>query len=751
VSRLPKILPALILVASLLGTPKAGHGQAGFNEEQTRRATVHLMQAFTNPRGQTVISCTGSGTLVTADGLILTNAHVVLPLGVCKADRIAVAISVRADEAPVPKYYAEVVASNIGLDLAVLQITSTIDGLPVNPSQLALPFVELGNSDEAALDQTISFVGYAAPDNAPDADLASRVIRGTISGFLSEARAGERAWLKTRAALPGSMTGGGAYDSEGRLLGILTVEPPQSGIAGEIADCQRTQDSDGDGRIDGNDLCLPVTGLINAMRPSRLARGLILAARLRISPNAQQPLRINERPIGTPRFSRMFFAPGVDIAGMPTTIIREAPTGITSLYLFFDYESMVDGLIYELRVLRDGLLDPTFSLAPATWSGGNRGLWYLGSNTQVWPNGNYEFILFIEGVRSDTATFTVGVAAATSTAQFSGILFGVLNPENQLVNTGNVLPVANVINAEFVYNNIPAGAPWRQSWYYDRLLVANVDGTWEDPPNGKRVINAAGSETQPLQPGVYRLELYIEDRLAVTADFVMIGAQVDLQTEIYTNLTFATDLNENPGGIIGSNFPNTISSLYFLYDWRDIAKGTPITWRWTVDENPLFEVTQNWEGDLNGGRGWYRLTGSGQIADGSYKIQLIIAGVVRATATARVGLGQLPVAFFTTSSGTLLRGTIRDAETGIGINGAAVIVLKPTFDVADFTWQLTEVLSLAYTDASGQFELPDLLPRDEIYSVIVTAAGYLANSTDGLEVPADSIAPIELRLELNRD
>ena len=91
------------------------------NEDLIKRATVFVMQTYQN-QSQTVISCVGSGTLVSGDGLILTNAHIALPSETCRSDKLVIAITVRLDEPPIPTYTAEVVDSSRGLDLAVLRI-----------------------------------------------------------------------------------------------------------------------------------------------------------------------------------------------------------------------------------------------------------------------------------------------------------------------------------------------------------------------------------------------------------------------------------------------------------------------------------------------------------------------------------------------------------------------------------------------------------------------------------------------------
>ncbi len=725
--------------------------QATFDATKAQRATVYIMQTYTNALGQAVISCVGSGTLVSADGLILTNAHIAVSSDTCRSDKIVIGLTVRIGEPPVARYYAEVVAQNVGWDLAVLRITSSIDGIPVNRATLALPFAELGDSEDANLDDTINVVGYVQADEKSNG--AVQVIRATISGFTAEARVGDRAWIKTSAIIPGGMSGGGVYSTAGTLIGIPTVAPSRS--SGQSVDCRRVQDSNADGRVDDQDTCIPISSFVNAIRPSRLARGLVLAAQLGLTPSLPPKAQPEPKPSSPPTFSRLFFAQGVNQAGMPSSVVTGLPSGVQRLYLFFDFDNMVDGLIYELRTTLDGIPNPTFSLAPATWSGGRQGLWYIGSTAQVWPNGTYEFTLFIEGARIASKQITIG-GPAKPVPTFADILFGILNSRQELVSTGNVLPVGNTINAEFVFNNIPPNTHWKQEWYYEGLKVSESAGDWTDGPNGKRSVSATGSAEQPLQPGRYRLELRIgpEEELAATSDFIMAGAQNALKTEIFSKLSFATALQDNqPGGIVGAAFPNTLQQLYATFDWREIAPGTPWTWRWTVDGNPLFEVTQPWTGEPSGSTFWVRLDSRGHIPDGSYKIELLVGGVVMATATAKVGLGQLPVTTFGAAQGVQLQGRIVDAETGKGIPGVSFLVLKTDIDTRDFTWDMSQVYDMSLTDSDGQYSLSRLLVRDSkvAYSIIVLARGYLPVSMDGLRIDDKTQNPLTINVELNRD
>ncbi len=84
----------------------------------------------------------GSGTIVSADGLILTNAHVI-DNRFGEYDTLAIAITRETDEAPEAEFIAEIVAVDFALDLAVIQITETIDG---GSAPRDFPFVRVGDS-----------------------------------------------------------------------------------------------------------------------------------------------------------------------------------------------------------------------------------------------------------------------------------------------------------------------------------------------------------------------------------------------------------------------------------------------------------------------------------------------------------------------------------------------------------------------------------------------------------------------------
>ncbi|MBN1966950.1 MAG: trypsin-like peptidase domain-containing protein, partial [Anaerolineae bacterium] len=490
------VLVVAVGISLLPGLNHTAQAQEQLNLNNIFRATVFVASVYDIPGGR-AISCVASGTLVSSDGLILTNAHNVIDSERCQVDDIAISLTVRLGEPPVPQYFADVVSYDLGLDLAVLRIARQLDGRDLDTATLTLPYVELGDSTQVTLDDTIAVVGY--PDLGDDPVTFSR---GTILGFMAEPRGGERAWLKTSATILGTMSGGGAYDREGRLIGVPTTAPASSPDA--VLDCRRVQDTNADGLVDNRDSCIPVGGSINALRPAALARGLVRAAQLGIRDGGHvySAQVTASAPTGEPRFGPIRFAPAVNEAGLPTTLVTQMPAGTNSLYLFFDYENMQPGLIYELRTTINGATSSTFSQSPALWSGQQRGLWYIGSSGQPWPNGTYEFTLFIEGRPASSALITIG-GGPTTLPTFSDVVFGLRDFQNNILGTGYVLPVGNVAYARFIYRDMAPGMTWTQIWTYEGIEIRRNTEEWSLGTSGSTDISIQNAE-QGLLPGRYR-------------------------------------------------------------------------------------------------------------------------------------------------------------------------------------------------------------------------------------------------------
>ncbi len=195
---------------------------------ELQSAAVQIYAKF-ETRGKLQTNWTGSGTIISADGLILTNAHVASPLSPGLAalynepefifgdepDALVVALVESADLPPVETYVAEVRAADGALDLAVIQITETLDGQPVDPASLNLPFVALGDSDLLNLGDEIQVFGFPGAGGE-----TITFTRGDVSGFESEDRVGTRAWIKTDTTFSPGNSGGLGANQLGEIVGV---------------------------------------------------------------------------------------------------------------------------------------------------------------------------------------------------------------------------------------------------------------------------------------------------------------------------------------------------------------------------------------------------------------------------------------------------------------------------------------------------------------------------------------------------
>jgi bacillolysin len=109
----------------------------------------------------------------------------------------------------------------------------------------------------------------------------------------------------------------------------------------------------------------------------------------------------------------------------------------------------------------------------------------------------------------------------------------------------------------------------------------------------------------------------------------------------------------------------------------------------------------------------------------------------------------------TTNNSVYIAGTIDNADTGRGIEGAQVFVLKPgvsaTQAVADDTITRNEVLTTGTTDAKGYYQSEQAIPVGQIYSVVIIGRGFRPIvADDGVEIPAGAGNPFAVDATLRR-
>jgi S1-C subfamily serine protease len=193
---------------------------------------VDIYVADANDDGEPEFAGHGSGTILTADGLILTNAHVAAPDAPGQAvqygwplpeepvERLVIRMTESEDAPPVERWQASVVAVDGYLDIAVIQVDATADGGDVNPGSLDLPFIPLGDSDLLRAGEPLTVVGFPGIGG----DTVS-VDHGDVSGFREDDHIGQRGWIKTSAVVHFGNSGGLAANAQGEIVGVPTRAP----------------------------------------------------------------------------------------------------------------------------------------------------------------------------------------------------------------------------------------------------------------------------------------------------------------------------------------------------------------------------------------------------------------------------------------------------------------------------------------------------------------------------------------------
>jgi serine protease Do len=170
--------------------------------EMADRVRKSLVQVVARRNGS------GSGVVFDADGLLVTNAHVVSR---DKGHRPVKELRVVLPAGPVEP--ARLLAKDDGLDVAVLKIEQREGNL------LELHPIELGDSRALRPGQWVMAMGH--PWGVAGAAAAGIVIG--IGPDLPEAPGAGRDWIAVDLALRPGHSGGPLVDHQGRLIGMSTM------------------------------------------------------------------------------------------------------------------------------------------------------------------------------------------------------------------------------------------------------------------------------------------------------------------------------------------------------------------------------------------------------------------------------------------------------------------------------------------------------------------------------------------------
>ena len=190
--------------------------------EVSYTATSNSIFGFGTPQTSTA-TATGSGIIISDDGYILTNNHVVdtsssnsysyYDISDATSVKVKLNSGTYGDDAT---YDAKIVGKDSQTDLAVLKIDKT-----------GLTAAEFGDSDQAVVGEFVMAVGSPL-------GLDTTVTQGIISAVNREVESEGTKYtcIQTDAAINSGNSGGALVNSDGKVIGINTLKLSGSGVEG---------------------------------------------------------------------------------------------------------------------------------------------------------------------------------------------------------------------------------------------------------------------------------------------------------------------------------------------------------------------------------------------------------------------------------------------------------------------------------------------------------------------------------------
>jgi Do/DeqQ family serine protease len=206
-------VPAVVHIKTKIPAKKVSN-----NLPRNRNFDDFFDQFFGEGFGPNIIPeqrASGSGVIISEDGYIVTNNHVISDQGGGIAAEINVTLSNRKT------YKARVIGRDPSSDLAVLKIDAT-----------KLPFMVYGNSDNIQLGQWVLAIGYPL---TLDATVTAGIVSATGRSIGINSRQTQKgdtpveSFIQTDAAVNQGNSGGALINTNGELIGINSAILAPSG------------------------------------------------------------------------------------------------------------------------------------------------------------------------------------------------------------------------------------------------------------------------------------------------------------------------------------------------------------------------------------------------------------------------------------------------------------------------------------------------------------------------------------------
>ncbi len=214
-------------------------------------------------------------------------------------------------------------------------------------------------------------------------------------------------------------------------------------------------------------------------------------------------------------------------------------------------------------------------------------------------------------------------------------------------------------------------------------------------------------------------------------------------------LTFAEDVDKNNKPIKpGTSFKTGLKAVSAIFPFSNMKNS--LTWApiWYLDDEAVINKSYKWDAGTSGTQA-RTLSSKSSLPDGAYRLEIVVEGKVLQKGSFTIGSAATP-SKPSNGDGVEVAGTIVDADTNKPIAGAAFVVLQPGITYDDWDGGEESILTYAVTDKRGQFQLPDLLPRGEKYTIVAGAKGYDDNFEDDVVVDDETPDSVDLTISLQK-
>lgn len=171
----------------------------------------------------------GSGFIVSPDGLIYTNRHVIEG-----GNDFLIYMLADIRELPEPRFYASLqfVSEEEDIDFAVLKINRDANGSRLNPLDQNLPYIPPANTGDVSIGERIRVFGYPGIGDGYMVTTTGEVVtvqNGTIAGNRLPV------WYWTDAEISSGNSGGLAVNTDGQPIGLPTWVVSEERTAGRLS------------------------------------------------------------------------------------------------------------------------------------------------------------------------------------------------------------------------------------------------------------------------------------------------------------------------------------------------------------------------------------------------------------------------------------------------------------------------------------------------------------------------------------